>query len=238
MAGQLEDYRAAMAAAARLPGVDPRRLVLWGVSLAGGHVLAAAAGRDDVAAVVSLTPLVDGRAAGRLALKHHPPSRDAPLDRRRRPQPGLVPARARAGADADRGPPRRARRPHPVRPLRVVPRDRRPHLAQRDRRLGRPRARLRTARPSTPKTLRCPVLVQIADFDRSAPPQASAKAAVGRPRRGAALPVRPLRRLARQRLVRAGPRPPARASSAATWRCADAVTPSRAVLTVLASRRY
>ena len=89
MAGQVEDYRAAMAAAARLPGVDAVRLVLWGVSLAGGHVLAAAAGRDDVAAVVSLTPLVDGRAAGRLALKHHPPSRDAPLDRGRRPQPGL-----------------------------------------------------------------------------------------------------------------------------------------------------
>ena len=66
MAGQVEDYRAAMAAAARLPGVDPHRLVLWGVSLAGGHVLAAAAGRDDVAAVVSLTPLVDGLAAARL----------------------------------------------------------------------------------------------------------------------------------------------------------------------------
>ena len=57
----------------RLPGVDPRRLVLWGVSLAGGHVLAAAAGRDDVAAVVSLTPLVDGLAAARLAMKHHSP---------------------------------------------------------------------------------------------------------------------------------------------------------------------
>ena len=72
MAGQLEDYRAAMAAAARLPGVDGSRLVLWGVSVSGGHVLAAAAGRDDVAAVVSLTPLVDGRAAAVLALKHHP----------------------------------------------------------------------------------------------------------------------------------------------------------------------
>ena len=74
MTGQVEDYRAAMAAAARLPGVDPSRLVLWGVSLAGGHVLAAAAGRDDVAAVIALTPLVDGLAAGRLALKHHAPS--------------------------------------------------------------------------------------------------------------------------------------------------------------------
>ena len=86
MAGQLEDYRAAMSAAARLPGVDPQRLVLWGVSLAGGHVISAAAGRDDVAAVVALTPLVDGLAAGRHALAHPHQGRDAPLDRRRLPQ--------------------------------------------------------------------------------------------------------------------------------------------------------
>ena len=71
MAGQLEDYRAAMTAAARLPGVDPQRIVLWGVSLAGGHVISAAAGRTDVAAVVALTPLVDGLAAGRFALETH-----------------------------------------------------------------------------------------------------------------------------------------------------------------------
>lgn len=69
---QLEDYRAAMVAARRLDDVDPARLVLWGVSLAGGHVLQVAAGRDDVAAVVALTPLVSGAAAGRLALRHHP----------------------------------------------------------------------------------------------------------------------------------------------------------------------
>src|SRR3954447_6568369 len=74
LSAQLEDYRAAMRAAAALPGVDAQRLVLWGISLAGGHVLSAAAGRDDVAAVVALTPLVDGRAAARLALKHHAPA--------------------------------------------------------------------------------------------------------------------------------------------------------------------
>ena len=69
VAGQVEDYRAAMAAAARPARASTRsRLVLWGVSLAGGHVLAAAAHRDDVAAVVALTPLVDGMAAGRHAL--------------------------------------------------------------------------------------------------------------------------------------------------------------------------
>lgn len=72
--GQVKDFQAAMAAAATRPGVDSSRLVLWGVSLAGGHVLAAGAGREDVAAIVSLTPLVDGRAAGRHALASHPKS--------------------------------------------------------------------------------------------------------------------------------------------------------------------
>ena len=60
MTGQLADYRAAMAAAARLPGVDPQRLVLWGVSLSGGHDGGrSAAGRRPAAA----------RALGRVALR-------------------------------------------------------------------------------------------------------------------------------------------------------------------------
>ena len=74
VADQVDDYRAAVTAAQRLPGVDASRVVLWGVSLAGGHVLQVAAGRDDVAAVVSLTPLVDGLAAARHAVGHHRPS--------------------------------------------------------------------------------------------------------------------------------------------------------------------
>ena len=72
-----------MTAAAGLPGVDPQRLVLWGVSLAGGHVLAAGARRDDVAAVVSMMPLVDGLAAARLAVRHHASDRAAALLGRR-----------------------------------------------------------------------------------------------------------------------------------------------------------
>lgn len=64
---QIEDYRAALAAAARLPGVDPRRLVLWGVSMAGGTVVAVAAGRADIAAVIALTPLVSALASDRPA---------------------------------------------------------------------------------------------------------------------------------------------------------------------------
>ncbi|WP_435747185.1 alpha/beta hydrolase [Nocardioides sp. SYSU DS0663] len=171
MAGQLEDYRAAMAAAARLPGVDPDRLVLWGVSLAGGHVLAAAAGRPDVAAAVALTPLVDGLAAGRLALAHHRPGsilrstvegvRSRVSGGRIMPvvaRPGELGALTLEGAYEDY--------------LAIAgPSWRNEVDASIGLELGGHRP-IRTA-----KEVRCPLLVQIADFDRSAPPHAAAKAA-------------------------------------------------------------
>ncbi|MGV9791740.1 alpha/beta hydrolase [Gordonia sp. NPDC003422] len=67
MSGQAEDYRAAIAAAKEKPGVDRNRVILWGLSQSGGHALIVAADRDDVAAVISLVPLVNGVAAGRHA---------------------------------------------------------------------------------------------------------------------------------------------------------------------------
>ena len=57
---QRQDYRAAIAAARRLPGVDPDRIVLWGISYSGGHIVRVAAEDGHVAAVVSLTPAMDG----------------------------------------------------------------------------------------------------------------------------------------------------------------------------------
>lgn len=57
---QRQDYHAALAAARLLPGVDPERIVLWGVSYAGGHVIPVAAQDGRVAATISLTPAVDG----------------------------------------------------------------------------------------------------------------------------------------------------------------------------------
>ncbi|NLD85155.1 MAG: alpha/beta hydrolase [Actinomycetales bacterium] len=71
---QQEDYRAAILAAASQPGVDASRIVLWGCSLSGGHVLEVARGREDVAAVISMIPLVDGRAAAVAAAKLHKPT--------------------------------------------------------------------------------------------------------------------------------------------------------------------
>lgn len=58
--GQRADYHAAIAAARRLRGVDQDRIVLWGTSYSGGHVLNVAANDRRVAAVLSLTPAVDG----------------------------------------------------------------------------------------------------------------------------------------------------------------------------------
>lgn len=171
MAGQLEDYRAAMAAAARLPGVDARRLVLWGVSLAGGHVLAAAAHRDDVAAVVSLTPLVDGLAAGRHAMAQHKPAamlRSTVAGVRSRVgSPVMMPVVAGPGELG----------------ALTLPGAREDYLAiagptwrnEIDAAVGLELGGHRPGKEA--KHLRCPLLVQIADFDRSAPPYAAAKAA-------------------------------------------------------------
>lgn len=64
---QIDDYHAAIAATQTLPGVDASRIALWGVSFSGGHVLRAAAERDDVGAVVALTPLTSGIAVSRSA---------------------------------------------------------------------------------------------------------------------------------------------------------------------------
>jgi fermentation-respiration switch protein FrsA (DUF1100 family) len=58
---QVEDYRAAMDAVRGADGVDGRRVVLWGTSLAGGHVLRVAAEATGVAAVVAQVPMLDGR---------------------------------------------------------------------------------------------------------------------------------------------------------------------------------
>ena len=173
---QVDDYRAALAAAQRLPGVDASRVVLWGVSLAGGHVLQVAVGRDDVAAVVSLTPLVDGLAAARHAVGHHRPSTmlrstvsgvRSRVSGARGGRPVTMPVVARPGEVG-------------ALPLdgcyedylsiagptwvNEVDADVALELGSRDA-------------AKAAKQLRVPMLVQIADFDRSAPPRAAAKAA-------------------------------------------------------------
>lgn len=50
------DFRAAVHHARSLPGVDPERIVIWGVSLSSGHVMNVAAQDSSVAAVIAMTP--------------------------------------------------------------------------------------------------------------------------------------------------------------------------------------
>jgi fermentation-respiration switch protein FrsA (DUF1100 family) len=139
-------------------------------------VLAAGAGRDDIAAVVALTPLVDGIAAGRHALASHT----------RREILRSTGAGVRSRVAALRG------RPPVMMPVVAAPGElgaltlegaREDYLAiagptwrnEVDATVGLELGGHRPGRRAG--ELRCPLLVQIADFDRSAPPYAAAKAA-------------------------------------------------------------
>src|ERR687886_120501 len=56
---QLEDWRAAIASARSLPGVDPGRIATFGSSLGGGNSVAAAAEDQAIAAAISQVPFLD-----------------------------------------------------------------------------------------------------------------------------------------------------------------------------------
>lgn len=63
---QRQDWRAAVAFARTLPGVDGGRIVLWGTSFGGGHAIVTAAGTPDVAATIVQCPFTDGLASVRV----------------------------------------------------------------------------------------------------------------------------------------------------------------------------
>ena len=60
---QLEDWRAAVAFARTLSEVDADRVILWGTSFGGGHVIATAAEDPQVAAAIAQCPFTDGIAS-------------------------------------------------------------------------------------------------------------------------------------------------------------------------------
>lgn len=101
-----DDYRAAVAFARTLDGVDSERIVLWGTSWSGGHVVYVAAGDPRIAAVVSQTPDLDGVRTLASLLRYAGPAhmlrglghgiRDAVAMLRRDP-PHMVPIAARPG---------------------------------------------------------------------------------------------------------------------------------------------
>lgn len=62
-AEQQRDIEAAVAFGKTLQGVDARRVVLWGTSLAGGHMIDVSSRRDDIAATIVQAPFTDGLAS-------------------------------------------------------------------------------------------------------------------------------------------------------------------------------
>lgn len=175
MKEQIADFRAACTAAAGQPGVDPHRMVVWGVSLAGGHVFELAA-TTGVAAAISLTPIVSGPAAAIAALPQHRPAtmlrstvigwRSA-LSQRTGGPPATIPLVGHPGELATLTPDGY----YAAYTAMAGPTWRNEIDAQVGVQLGGYRPG-RHARAIT-----CPMLVQIADFDRCAPPHAAAKAA-------------------------------------------------------------
>ena len=71
IADQLDDWRAAIAFAATLPGVE--RVGIWSFSLSGGYVLQLAAEHPDVTAAIAQSANVDGPAASRNASRYQTP---------------------------------------------------------------------------------------------------------------------------------------------------------------------
>jgi pimeloyl-ACP methyl ester carboxylesterase len=57
---QLADWSAAVAFARGRADIDPSRIVLWGTSFSGGHVITTAAREAGIAAVIAQCPFTDG----------------------------------------------------------------------------------------------------------------------------------------------------------------------------------
>jgi uncharacterized protein len=64
---QQQDWHAAIRFARGLSGVDPRKIILWGTSFSGGHVVPVAVQEKDIAAVISQVPHMDGIATAMAA---------------------------------------------------------------------------------------------------------------------------------------------------------------------------
>jgi dienelactone hydrolase len=176
---QLGDWRAAIAFARSLDGVDPERIVLWGASFSGGHVAAIAAEETRVAAAISQVPFSDGlsalRAAGlanswRLTVAG---VRDELTRVRRRP-PFTIPIAGPPGRTAamnspDAEPGYRA----------ILP----PDTGFRNEIAARIGLQVGFYRPfRRARRIACPWLVCVADDDLVTPPQPAIKAALRAPR--------------------------------------------------------
>ncbi len=176
MRNQISDYHAACEAAVRQRGVDPKSVVLWGVSQSGGHVFEVAATRTDVAAVIAVVPMVNGLAAARHALPLHSPRsllrstttgwRSAARQRLGK-DPATIPIVARPGDFGALTAPGYYEAATAIGGT--------SWRNEIDATIGTELATYRPGRYASHIT--APMLVQIADLDQGAPPHSAAKAA-------------------------------------------------------------
>lgn len=176
VARQRADYHAAIAFARELDGVDPARIVVWGSSYAGGHAIVVAAEDPRLAAAISQVPAADGVAAFLNVGRY-----EGPLHLLRATLLGVRDAiRGLAGREPLRipivGPPGTiaAMSSEDAEPgMRAIagPTWRNEFCAREllEVALNRPVRRA--------SDVRCPLLIQIADRDSVAPPEAAARAA-------------------------------------------------------------
>ena len=57
---QIEDWRAAIAHVRTLDSIDQQRIILWGTSFSGGHVISVASEDHDIRAVIAQIPFTSG----------------------------------------------------------------------------------------------------------------------------------------------------------------------------------
>ena len=176
---QHDDWRAAIAFARGLEGIDPDRVALFGTSFSGGHVAVLAAEDERVAAAISQAPFLDGlwalRAAGPRNLVRMTAAglRDEAARLRGRP-PVMLPVVGPPGTlaamnHASDEPGYRALFP--------------PEVEFRNEVAARIGLRVGSYRPIRHAArIRCPWLVCVADADVVTPPQPALKAAGLAPR--------------------------------------------------------
>jgi uncharacterized protein len=173
---QLDDFRAAIACARRLPGVDPAQIVLWGMSLSGGQVITLAVEDPRIAAVISVVGSVDMVAATLMGVR-----RDGPM-----PSSRLTMAALRDAASGLLG-----RQPHYIPAFGppgsvafvTVPGALEAMMAAagptwRNEVAARAALEMSSVRPGRlAKKLRCPTLFQIGDLDQVVDSRSTLKAA-------------------------------------------------------------
>lgn len=102
---QLEDWQSAIAYAKHIDGADPDRMILWGTSFGGGHVIRTAARTPGIAAVIAQCPFTDGLAST-FALQPLTLAKVAGLAARdllaalRKKEPVMIPAYGEPGSTA------------------------------------------------------------------------------------------------------------------------------------------